>query len=112
MIFSTLLIYIKFARLLKNFLIKEGDFMCASRVQRLLTAIMLGIILYFFAQAAIDFQNEVKESTNFMIATALQSFVILMMIIWAITNFCPSTWMMKKILPPCPWDCECEEDKK
>ena len=86
--------------------------MCASRVQRLLTAIMLGIILYFFAQAAVDFQNGVKESVNFQIATGLQAFVILMMIIWAITNFCPSTWMMKKILPPCPWDCECEEEKK
>ena len=78
--------------------------MCASRVQRLLTAIMLGIILYFFAQATIDFQNGVKESTNFMIATGLQIFVILMMIIWAITNFCPSTWFLNKILPPCDWE--------
>ncbi len=78
--------------------------MCASRMQRLLTAIMLGIILYFFAKAAIDFQNGLKESLNFMIATGLQTFVIVMMIIWAVTNFCPSTWFFKKVLPPCEWD--------
>ncbi len=78
--------------------------MCASRMQRLLTAIVLGIILYFFAKAAIDFQNGAKESVNFMIATALQTFVIIMMLIWGITNFCPSTWFFKKILPPCEWD--------
>jgi len=86
--------------------------MCASRMQRLLTAIMLGFILYFFSMAAVDFQNGIKESTNFMIATGLQVFVIVMLVIWAVTNFCPSIWFFKKILPPCPWDCECEEDKK
>jgi len=78
--------------------------MCASRMQRLLTAIMLGLILYFFATAAQDFQAGLTESSNFKIAVTLQIFVILMMIIWSITNFCPSSWMMKKIFPPCDWD--------
>jgi uncharacterized membrane protein (DUF106 family) len=80
--------------------------MCYSRIQRLLTAIMLGIILYFFSVATIDFQNGVKESLNFMIATGLQTFVIVMLVVWAITNFCPSIWLLKKILPPCKWDKE------
>jgi len=78
--------------------------MCASRMQRILTAIMLGLILYFFATGAQDFQAGMKESTNFMIATVLQIFVIIMMLIWAVTNFCPSTWMMSKIFPPCEWE--------
>jgi hypothetical protein len=78
--------------------------MCASRMQRLLTAIMLGLILYFFATGVADFQAGMKESTNFMIATVLQVFVIIMMLIWAVTNFCPSTWMMSKIFPPCEWE--------
>jgi len=78
--------------------------MCASRMQRILTAIMLGITLYFFATAAMDFQDGLKESTNFMIATALQSFIILMMLIWAFTNFCMASWMMSKIFPPCEWE--------
>jgi hypothetical protein len=78
--------------------------MCASRIQRLLTAVVLGIILYFFAVAAIDFQEGAKESVNFMIATGLQTFVIIMMVIWAITNFCPSSWIIEKIFPPCEWE--------
>ena len=78
--------------------------MCASRMQRILTAIMLGLILYFFAIAAQDFRGGLVESVNFQIAVVLQIFVILMMIIWGITNFCPSTWAMKKIFPPCDWE--------
>ncbi len=78
--------------------------MCASRIQRLLTAIMLGIILYFFATAVQDFQAGMTESTNFMIAVSLQIFVIIMMIIWAVTNFCPSSWMMNQVFPPCDWE--------
>lgn len=78
--------------------------MCASRIQRLITAIMLGLILYFFATAAQDFQSGMMESTNFKIAVTLQIFVILMMIIWAFTNFCPSTWMINKAFPPCDWE--------
>lgn len=78
--------------------------MCASRMQRLLTAIMLGIILYFFATAVQDFQAGMTESKNFMIAVVLQIFVIIMMIIWAVTNFCPSSWMMNQVFPPCDWE--------
>ncbi len=78
--------------------------MCVTRLQRLLTAIMLGFILYFFALGAADFKAGVVESTNFMIAVGLQTFMIVMMIIWAITNFCPSIWVFDKIFPPCDWE--------
>ncbi len=78
--------------------------MCASRIQRLLTAIMLGIILYFFATAAVDFQEGITQSKNFMIAVSLQTVVIIMMIVWAVTNFCPSSWMLNKVFPPCEWE--------
>lgn len=78
--------------------------MCVSRMQRLLTAIMLGLILYFFALGAADFQDGLIKSTNFTIAVVLQVFVIIMMLIWSMTNFCPSTWFLKKIFPPCEWD--------
>jgi hypothetical protein len=77
--------------------------MCAARMQRILTALMLGIILYFFAMGAQDFQSGLKESFHFQVAVVLQIFVIIMMLIWAITNFCPSTWLMNKIFPPCDW---------
>jgi hypothetical protein len=66
--------------------------MCVSRIQRIMTAIVLGLILYFFTSGSI------------MIAAFLQVFVIIMMLVWAITNFCPSIWLLKKIFPPCEWD--------
>ncbi len=78
--------------------------MCAARMQRIITALMLGIILYFFAMGVHDFQSGLKESFHFQIAVILQIFVIIMMMIWAFTNFCPSSWLMGKIFPPCKWE--------
>jgi len=78
--------------------------MCAERMQRILTAIMLGIILYFFAMGGYDFQSGLKQSTYFTIAVVLQTFVIVMMLIWAFTNFCPSLWFFNKVFGPCEWN--------
>jgi len=66
--------------------------MCVSRVQRLMTSIVLGLVLFL------------GMTDNVTLAIALQVFVIIMMIIWAITNFCPSIWVLKKLLPSCSWD--------
>jgi len=80
--------------------------MCASRMQRILTALMLGIILYFFSMGIADIKDGIESSWHLQVAIVLQVFVIIMMLIWAFTNFCPSTWLMKKVFPPCPWDNE------
>ncbi len=80
--------------------------MCAERMQRILTALMLGIILYFFATGSAELQAGAATSFNFQVAVVLQFFVIIMMLVWAFTNFCPSTWMMKKAFPPCKWEKE------
>ena len=66
--------------------------MCVSRIQRLMTSIVLGLVLFL------------GMTDNVTLAIALQVFVIIMMTIWAITNFCPSTWVLKKLFPPCSWD--------
>ena len=66
--------------------------MCVSRIQRFMTSIVLGLVLFL------------GLTGNVTLAIALQSFVIIMMIIWAITNFCPSIWVLKKLFPPCSWD--------
>jgi len=66
--------------------------MCAERMQRILTSIMLTLILILGVKG---------YTTAFVI---LQVFVIVMMLIWAFTNFCPSIWFFKKILPPCKWE--------
>jgi hypothetical protein len=35
-------------------------------------------------------------------ALAILGFMVVMLVVWALTNFCPSSWMMKKIgLQPC-----------
>ncbi len=66
--------------------------MCAERAQRLVMAIILGIIMGLAASG--------------MIAAAfiLQLILMIMLIVWALTNFCPSIFLLKKILPPCKWD--------
>ncbi len=65
--------------------------MCAERMQRILTAIVLGLILLLWAQG---------YTKAFVV---LQTFVIVMMLVWAFTNFCPSLWFFQKIFPPCKW---------
>jgi len=66
--------------------------MCVSRIQRLMTAFMLGLILLLALTGYVG------------VAVALQVFVISMMILWALSDFCPSIWVLKKFLPPCEWE--------
>jgi hypothetical protein len=66
--------------------------LCVERVQRLIMAIMLGIIMGLAASGWIA------------AAFILQLFMMIMLIIWALTNFCPSIFLLKKILPSCKWD--------
>lgn len=66
--------------------------MCVSRIQRLMTSIVLSLVILLYFMGFVT------------IALWLQVFVIVMMTIWAITNFCPSIWVLKKLFPPCEWD--------
>ncbi len=71
--------------------------MCAERLQRLLTAIMLGIALMFLAMGAQG------NHLYLQIGVALQIFIIIMLLLWAFTNFCPSLWFFTKVFGPCDW---------
>jgi uncharacterized membrane protein YdbT with pleckstrin-like domain len=66
-------------------------------MQRILTAIVLGISLFLFTLGVNG------NRAIFQIAVILQIFVIFMLLLWAFTNFCPSIWFLKKIFPPCDW---------
>ena len=66
--------------------------MCAERVQRLLTAIMLGFVMMAAGLGM------------FKVAFLLQFFIMIMLLIWAFTNFCPSIYLLRKILPPCNFE--------
>ncbi len=65
--------------------------MCAERSQRLLTAfvVLLAMVL--------------ANTGHLAIATGILIFVAAMLVVWAFTNFCPSLWFFKKVLPPCNW---------
>ncbi len=78
--------------------------MCAEKIQRILTALMLGIILYFFATGTAELQAGAASSFNFQVALILQLFVIIMIIVRAFTNFCPSLTALRKAFPPCDWE--------
>jgi len=77
--------------------------MCAERIQRILTAVMLGIALMFLTQGAAG------NALYLKIGVALQAFIIIMMLIWAFTNFCPSLWFFNRVFGPCNWDKEKSE---
>jgi len=72
--------------------------MCAEKVQRILTAVMLGIALMFMAQGAAG------DALSLKIGVVLQVFIILMLLVWAFTNFCPSLWFFNKVFGPCDWE--------
>jgi len=68
--------------------LKDND-MCAERIQRFLMAIMLTVIMVLFMTGYSQ------------IAVVLQTFVIIVVVIWAIADFCPSLWVLEKVFGPC-----------
>ncbi len=63
--------------------------LCAEKIQRVLMAIMLSLSMFLFM------------SGQAQIAVVLQTFIILMILVWAFTDFCPSLWSFKKIFGSC-----------
>lgn len=68
--------------------------MCAERMHRILIAIMLGFVMMFAGMQMIK------------LAFLLQLFIMIMLLIWAFTDFCPSLYALKKVLPSCYSDKE------
>ena len=66
--------------------------LCAQRVQRLLMAIMLGLVLLLASTGMTQ------------LAVVLQIFIIVMIVVWALTNFCPSIWFFQKVLGDCDFE--------
>lgn len=63
--------------------------MCAEKIQRFLMAIVLTAAMLLFA------------SNQILYAMILQTLVIMMVIVWAIADFCPSLWVFKKVFGSC-----------
>ncbi|MGZ8546015.1 MAG: phosphoribosylaminoimidazole synthetase [Sulfuricurvum sp.] len=64
--------------------------MCAEKIQRLLMAIALTLSMVLFAQGFT------------LYGMIFQGFVILMILVWAIADFCPSLWIFSKLFGKCP----------
>jgi multisubunit Na+/H+ antiporter MnhE subunit len=62
---------------------------CAERLQRIIMAAVLGVALYLFLNG---FTLE---------ATIVQGFVIAMIAIWGLFDFCPANWMLEKMVGKC-----------
>lgn len=63
--------------------------MCAEKIQRFLMAIVLTAAMLLFA------------NNQLLYAMILQTLVIVMVIVWAIIDFCPSLWVFKKVFGSC-----------
>lgn len=64
--------------------------MCAEKIQRFLMAIVLTAAMALFATGQIQ------------IGVVLQTFVVIMVVVWALTDFCPSLWFFGKVFGKCP----------
>ncbi|WP_295055629.1 phosphoribosylaminoimidazole synthetase [Sulfuricurvum sp.] len=64
--------------------------MCAEKIQRFLMAAVLTIALFLFADG------------EMLYAMILQTLVIVMVIVWALFDFCPSLWIFKRVFGKCP----------
>ncbi len=76
---------------------KSKKFVCGERLQRFLMAFMMIVILMLLANGATT------------IALALLAFVAIMLFIYGVFDFCPSTWMLNKLFGSCY--CECKEEE-
>ena len=59
--------------------------MISNKIQRIMMATMLSVILYLV---------NIQET---MIASYLLGFMIVMIVSWAIFDFCPSVWGLQKL---------------
>ncbi|QOG12140.1 phosphoribosylaminoimidazole synthetase [Arcobacter sp. FWKO B] len=62
--------------------------MCGEKLQRFLMAFVLLVAFYFMSIGSI-------------VGVVLQFFVIGMILVWAITDFCPSIWFFNKFFGKC-----------
>lgn len=75
---------------------KAKKFLCGERLQRFLMAFMMLLIMVLLAKGA-----EV-------VALVLLAFVAIMLFIYGVYDFCPSTWLLTKLFGSCY--CECQEE--
>ena len=74
---------------------KSEKFLCSERLQRFLMAFMMLIILALLAKGLS------------IIALSLLAFIAIMLFIYGLFDFCPSTWILNKFFDSCY--CKCKD---
>lgn len=69
--------------------------MCAQRIQYLIQAIILGLVM---GMAAMGISG---EQGMLQLAFLVQLAMMIMLIIAGLTGWCPGLMILKKIFPPC-----------
>ncbi|MBD3792272.1 MAG: hypothetical protein IE918_09055 [Campylobacterales bacterium] len=69
--------------------------MCAEKMQRLIQAIILGMVM---GMAAMGIAG---EAGMLQLAFIVQLAMMIMLIIAGLTGWCPGLMILKKIFPPC-----------
>jgi len=80
-------------------MVKTKNFWCAERVQRVMMSVFLLIILGLLSKG------------YSLAALILIAFMSIMLFIYFIFDFCPSTWMLSKLLGSCYCECEGNENE-
>ena len=78
---------------------KSKKLWCAERVQRLMMSIFVLIVLMLLSKG------------YHLAALIMLAFMSIMLFIYFIFDFCPSTWMLTKVLGSCYCECEGEKDE-
>lgn len=68
--------------------------MCVEKIQRLMMAALLMVIFYCV------------NANMIALGSLLIVFMFIMIVVWALTDFCPSIWMLGKFLPSCKKGCQ------
>jgi Mg/Co/Ni transporter MgtE len=69
--------------------------MCAEKMQRLIQAIILGMVMGMAAMGIAGEQGMLQ------LAFVVQLAMMIMLIIAGLTGWCPGLMILKKIFPPC-----------
>jgi len=66
--------------------------MCAEKLQRLMMAGVIALAWFLI-------------SVGSMYGSILLGFVVVMIVVWAVTDFCPSIWVLSKLFGRCKTSC-------
>jgi len=66
--------------------------MCAEKLQRLMMAGVIALAWFLISMGSVY-------------GSLLLGFVVVMIVVWAITDFCPSIWVLSKVFGRCKTSC-------